>query len=118
MSEFRFQDFEIWKRAGDIAWRLFRVADNLDTKHLYRFAEQLRAATLSMPNNIAEGSGSYSNQEFRHFLNIARRSVFECASMLLLFAADGFVDAPAKQEILTELEQLSKMISGFRNSLQ
>jgi len=117
MSEFRFQDFEIWKKAGEIALKLFDVADQFEARGRRRFAEQLRAASLSMPNNIAEGAGSYSKDEFKHFLNVARRSVFECASMLLVFAQNGLVAEGMKAQLLGELEELSKKISSFRKSL-
>jgi len=73
---FRFQDLEIWKKAIEIGDKLFNIADNLEERKLYRFAEQVRGAGLSISNNISEGSGSYSKKEFVQFLNIARRSTF------------------------------------------
>ena len=60
----------------EIADKLFDIADELEKKKLYRFAEQLRGAGMSMSNNISEGSGSTSKKEFAQFLNIARRSTF------------------------------------------
>jgi four helix bundle protein len=51
--KFRFEDLEIWQLAIEIAELLFDVADELETKKLYRFAEQLRGAALSASNNIA-----------------------------------------------------------------
>jgi four helix bundle protein len=60
-----------------IADELFDLADMLEKKKLYRFAEQLRGAGMSPPNNIAEGSGSSSIKEFASFLNIAKPSTFE-----------------------------------------
>jgi four helix bundle protein len=84
MVKFRFQDLEIWQLAIEIADELFDVADELEKKRLYRFAEQLRAAGMSMSNNIAEGSGSSSNKEFKQYLNVARRSTFENANILIL----------------------------------
>lgn len=83
-KQFRFQDLEVWKRAAEFSPELFRLADQLEARHLFRFAEQLRAATLSITNNIAEGSGSTSKIEFANFLNIARRSTFEVANILFL----------------------------------
>jgi four helix bundle protein len=77
-------DLEIWQEAVDIADRLFDLAEKLERKKLYRFAEQLRGSALSMSNNIAEGSGSNSKREFLRFLNIARRSTFENANVLLV----------------------------------
>ena len=84
MVKFRFQDLEIWQMAIDIAEKLLDIADMLEDKKLYRFAEQLRGAGMSMSNNIAEGSGSNSDKEFTNFLNIARRSTFENANSLIL----------------------------------
>ena len=66
---FRFQDLEIWKKAVEIGNKLFEIAERLDQKKLYRFAEQLRAAGLSMSNDIAEGSGSRSAKEFIQLLH-------------------------------------------------
>jgi len=51
--KFRFQDLKIWQLSIDIADKLFDIADELEKKRLYRFAEQLRAAGMSMSNNIA-----------------------------------------------------------------
>jgi len=49
--KFRFQDLEIWQLAIQIADELFDVAGGLEKKRLYRFAEQLRGAGMSMSNN-------------------------------------------------------------------
>ncbi len=84
MIKFRFQDLRIWQLAIEIADELFDIADALDRERLHRFAEQLRGAGMSMSNNIAEGSGSSSQREFKQFLNMARRSTFENANVLIL----------------------------------
>jgi len=67
----RFEDLEIWKASRDLAVQFHRIAQKLDARKFYRYAEQLRAAGLSLSNNIAEGSGSGHKQEFIQFLNIA-----------------------------------------------
>jgi four helix bundle protein len=67
MAKFRFQDLKIWQLAIETANELFDIVDELEKKKLYRFAEQLRAAGMSMSNNIAEGSGSDSNKDFSKF---------------------------------------------------
>lgn len=115
---FRFQDLEIWKKAVEIGSKLFDIADGLEQKKLYRFAEQIRGAGLSISNNIAEGSGSNSDKEFAYFLNIARRSTFENANMIMIFDKQGLIDRMRKEELLSDLEQECKMISGFIKSLK
>ena len=117
-KQFRFQDFEIWRKGAVISGPLFDLADELDKKRFYRFAEQLRAATLSITNNIAEGSGSLSDTDFANFLNIARRSVFEVANILILLAKDLGLDSSRIEPLLKELEEESRMILAFRRTLK
>ena len=116
-SQFRFQELEIWKRAAELSVGLFQFADRLDRKKFYRFAEQLRAATLSITNNIAEGSGSVSKIDFRNFLNMSRRSVFEVANMLILFARYKTLSDDETMPVLKDLEQQSRMTLAFMRSL-
>src|SRR6266852_702155 len=90
-TQFRFQELEIWQRAAEFSSLLFQLADKLDERRLFRFAEQLRAAVLSITNNIAEGSGSVSRIDFSNFLNTARRSTFEVANILFLLSKNGYI---------------------------
>ena len=117
MTKFRFQDLEIWQLGCDVGSKLCGIADELEGMRHYLFADQLRRAALSISNNIAEGSGSASARDFQHFLNIARRSVYENASMLLFFQREGHVHATRAQPLLDDLESLSRKIHSFRRSL-
>ncbi len=118
MVKFRFEDLEIWKLSIEIAEELFDIADELEEKRLYRFAEQLRGAGISMSNNIAEGSGSNSKKEFIHFLNIARRSTFENANMLIVFSRRKLISQERKENILVKLDILCRKITSFQKTLK
>jgi len=117
MVKFRFQDLEIWQMAIDIAEKLFDIADMLEDKKLYRFAEQLRGAGMSISNNIAEGSGSTSDKEFSNFLNIARRSTFENANILILLQRRNLIDQATLDSLLEDLDHLCRKITNFQKSL-
>jgi four helix bundle protein len=111
-------DLEIWQDSMDIAQKLFDLADRLEEKRLYRFAEQLRGSGLSMSNNIAEGSGSSSKREFSNFLNIARRSTFENANVMLTLERRGLVSGEEVTDILGRLDHLCRKITNFQRSLR
>ena len=117
MAKFRFQDLEIWQMAIEIADELFDIADHLDKKRLYRFAEQLRGAGMSMSNNIAEGSGSNSTREFFQFLNIARRSTFENANILILLKRRDLITENILENLLDKLDHLCRKITNFQKTL-
>lgn len=115
---FRFESLQVWQRAADVSGSLFKLAEKLDERRFYRFAEQLRAAVLSITNNIAEGSGSTSAADFANFINIARRSVFEVANMLMIFMREGYLQKAEVEHLLVELAEQSKMLRSFRISLK
>ena len=117
MSKFRFQDLRIWQQSIEIADELFDLADQIEKRRWYRFADQLRGAGMSMSNNIAEGSGSSSTKEFKQFLNIARRSTFENANILILLHRRSVLNKEFLDLSLKKLDALCRQITSFSNSL-
>jgi four helix bundle protein len=117
-TQFRFQELEIWKRAAEFSSSFFQLADQLDKQRFFRFAEQLRAAVLSITNNIAEGSGSVSRIDFANFLNMARRSTFEVANILFLLNRSRYVSETDLNKMIGELEEESRMIFAFMRTLR
>jgi len=118
MVKFRLQDLKIWKLAIEIADELFDIADLLEHKRLYRFADQLRGSAMSMSNNIAEGSGSSSKKEFIQFLNVGRRSTFENADILIILERRKLITEELLDVLLNQLDSLCRQITSFQNSLR
>jgi four helix bundle protein len=117
MEGFRFEQLDIWKEAIEISDKLLEIADLADLKKYYKFGEQLRAATMSITNNIAEGSGSFSNKDFASFLNYSRRSIFECANILIIFERRNIITNQQRTELFAKLITQSKKTTNFRKSL-
>ena len=116
-AKFRFMDLEIWKESISLNDKMYDLAYMIDTKRKYRTAEQLRGASLSISNNIAEGSGSFSNKDFAHFLNMARRSVFEVVNVLVVSHQRKFINQDQLDQFIEELDVLSRKITNFRKSI-
>ena len=70
-----------------------------------------------MSNNIAEGSSSNSKREFSHFLNIARRSTFENANVLLVLEKQGLMQEEEVTDLLDRLDHLCRKITNFQKGL-
>ena len=118
MEDFRFEQLDIWKEANQVSDLLFDYADQSDEKRLYKFAEQLRSAAMSISNNIAEGSGSFSDKEFANYLNISSRSIFECANILHIYQRRKIITAGQREKVYPDLIRLSKKITNFRKTLR
>lgn len=117
MALFRFEDFEVWHLAIALGNELFDIADVLEAKKLFRFAEQLRGAGMSISNNISEGAGSDKDGEFKQFLRYARRSCFECANILIILQMRGLVEVQVKEHLFRQLSTLSRKITNFSRAI-
>lgn len=116
-SDFRFEKLKIWQEAIQISGELFEIAEKAQNQKKYRFAEQLNGATMSISNNIAEGSGSVSNKDFANYLMIARKSLFECVNILHVYQSRGLIKENERIELYPKLVNLSKAIFKFRQTL-
>ena len=82
-EEFGFKNLKVWKKAIAIADSVIELTENLNTpgKH-YRLIEQIEASSSSISQNIAEGKGRNSKNEFKQYLYIARGSLYETVTLL------------------------------------
>lgn len=117
MASFRFQDLDIWKESILVSRTLFKVAHNLRGDKYYSFSDQLLRATLSITNNIAEGSGSSTKKDFANYLNIARKSIFECANIVIILNECQLIEFIEKENLISCLKELSKKVYYFRKTL-
>ncbi|KPK81882.1 MAG: hypothetical protein AMS27_15155 [Bacteroides sp. SM23_62_1] len=70
-----------------------------------------------MCNNIAEGSGFFKSRNFNRYLDYSRSSVFESANVVIILYLQNLISLDTKDELYLELEELSKMITGFQRTL-
>ena len=103
----------------DFAEIVIRTIDAFDAprKH-YRLIEQLESAATSPAMNLAEGKGRFSKKEFVHFLYIARGSLFETVTLLVIFRRRGWIKDIEFRELKRDAAKLGKGISSLINSIK
>ena len=109
---FRFERFEAWKLAIEYADRMFEVADGLPQKYQFSLGEQLRRAALSIPTNLAEGSGREKAGEERYLYGVAKGSLYEVVSLLVMAGKRGCLSREAYRGHYEEADELAAIISG------
>jgi four helix bundle protein len=114
---FRFQTLEVYNSTLAMSGDIFILLNELQNKREYVIADQLMRAFLSISNNIAEGSGSNSAKEFAYFLNIARRSVFECVNIMIIIQLKGLISSASKDDYNEKFELLSRKLQSLRKSI-
>lgn len=86
-------------------------------EEIYGLTAQLRRAAVSVPSNIAEGQGRLSKKEFKHFLALARGSLLETETQVIIAADLGYLNAPEAQTLLEQTQEVLKILNGLMNSL-
>jgi four helix bundle protein len=117
--KFSFEDSEVWQKAVEFANSIIALAEQIhtDRKH-FRLIEQLESASTSIAMNIAEGKGRYSKKEFIQFLYIARGSLYETITLLVIFHRNKWISDNQLEEIKEFGDEIGKMLSSSFNSIK
>ena len=108
-----FQNIQVWQDSVAFHEQLLSVLPAFPKEELYAMSSQLRRASLSISNNIAEGCGRESQKELRNFLNIAMGSLKETESMIIVSQKLNYIS----NEIFTDLMQKIIIMGKKLNAL-
>ena len=111
-----YEELIVWQRAMLFAKKVYDLQRTLPKEEAYGLGDQIRRAVVSIPSNIAEGFGRESDKDFRHFLSIARGSLFETKTQLQLAEILGYFTLDS--EILTLCDEVGRLLNGLSRSLK
>ena len=109
------KDLEVWKKSMDLVEIIYQLTNNFPDTEKFGLTNQIRRAVVSIPSNIAEGSGRKSDKELIQFVHIALGSLAEVETQYLISLRLKYVVKNEKLE--DELVVLNKLLIGFRNYL-
>jgi len=95
---FIFEKLTVYQKSIDLVELIYSVTGKWPQNELYCLTVQFRRAITSVTLNIAEGN-SRSHKDFRHFLDIARGSCFECVAILEIAKRQKYIDPRQYQNI-------------------
>lgn len=118
-NHFSFEELDVWQRAVVFAEQVIRQSETWQTqgKH-FRLLEQLEAAVTSVAMNIAEGKGRYSKKEFTHYLYIARGSLFEVVSLLVIIERLNWIPVNELDVLRDQAVIIGKMLTRLAQSIR
>jgi four helix bundle protein len=112
-----YRDLIVWQEAMTLAELVYRFAASLPASERYELSSQLRRAAVSLPSNIAEGYGRASPASYAHFLRIARGSLREIETQVLLAGRLQLAADSLTTPILEQCDQVGRVLHGLsRNS--
>lgn len=113
-----FQKLIIWQKARDLTVRVYKISQSFPKEEQFGLTNQLRRSANSVPANIAEGSGRFTPKDRIQFLIIARGSLTETQSHLIVACQLGFTTDTIVKEINDEYESLARQLNAYINTLR
>jgi len=115
MTDYRALD--VWKLAHSLTVSVYRTTAAYPSDERFGLVAQTRRAATSIPSNIAEGAGRFSDRDNRRFLAIAAGSVNETEYQLLLAKELGYLDPSAWENLSGDLSRVRSMLIRLRQWL-
>lgn len=113
-----YHDLIVWQRAIDYVVETYKLTGRFPRTELYGLSAQLQRAVVSIPSNIAEGAGRIHTREFINHASIARGSLFEPETQIIVAQRLGYVSEEDVQPLLRAVAELGRLLHGLIVSLE
>ena len=113
-----FRELSVWQRSMELVVMIYNATDLFPTKEKFGIINQLRRCSVSIPSNIAEGSGRDSEKEFRYFISISIGSLFELETQVLLSKKLQYLNNDKSLILIKEIREIQRMLIGLKKRLQ
>lgn len=112
-----YRDLLVWQKGLQLVKLVYTGFENFPKDEVFGLQNQMKRAEVSIPSNIVEGWGRSSTQSYVQFLRIARGSLFELETQLIIAKELGFLNEAKYKEIAGLITEESKMLNAFIKTL-
>ena len=112
-----YKDLKIWQKSVDLAVKVYEVTRLFPKEELYGLTYQLKKSAVSIPSNIAEGSGRNTKKDFNNFLGISYGSSCELNTQLIIASRINFLNKVNLNVLETEIDEIQRMNWALKKSL-
>lgn len=113
-----YRDLKVWQVGMEIAAMVYRLTEKFPKQEAYGLTSQVQRAAVSIPSNIAEGHARDSTKEYLCALSIARGSLAELETQLLLSESLGYLTKADLESVLSKTNEIGKMLNALQQSLK
>ena len=107
-----FTELVVWQKAMELVKAVYALSKAFPPDERYALTDQLRCAVVSIPSNIAEGSGRSSNADYAYFLSIARGSLYETMTQLRVAVDLGYISS-LSENVNALIDEVGRMLGAM-----
>jgi four helix bundle protein len=118
MAAKNYRDLIVWQIAIAFAKQVYLLSNQFPADERFSLTSQVRRAAVSIPSNIAEGQGRFSDADFCRFLSIAHGSLREVETQIILAVELGYLESVQITNRLESAEEVGRLINGLVRKLR
>lgn len=118
MEKTHYRNLKVWQNAIDLVPTVYEVVKRLPKTETYALGDQLRRATVSVPANIAEGQARQHSKEFLQHLSIAKGSLAEVHTLLIVAEKLGYLTGEELKRLEGHLTEVARPLHGLMKHLR
>ncbi|MEQ8212073.1 MAG: four helix bundle protein [Lacipirellulaceae bacterium] len=113
-----YQDLVVWQKSMDFVEEVYKTANSFPSDEKFGLCSQLRRCAVSIPSNIAEGQGRFSEADFRRFLSIAHGSLREAETQIMIACRLKYIERSQQDSLLSSASEVGRLLNGLKKSLE
>jgi four helix bundle protein len=113
-----FKKLEIWRLSKELTIMIYKVTEKYPSTEKFGLVNQMRRAAISIPANIAEGTGRSSNKDLANFINISIGSLFELETFTEISKELNFIDANLHDAISKKIAEIKHKAINFNKRVR
>jgi four helix bundle protein len=113
-----YSELDVWQQARMLVKQIYELSKNSPKDEQFGLTTQVRRAAVSIPSNIAEGCGRNHTKDSIQFFFVARGSLYEVETQLLIALDLGFITENESNSVTEQITRCKKLLNGFINYYQ
>ncbi len=117
MAAKHYRELIVWQKAIELVEQVYQITNSFPREDQFGMTIQLRKAAVSIPSNIAEGQGRNTLGDFLHFLAVARGSLQELETQIVISERLHYLTANNREALFLKSSEVGRLINGLANSI-
>ena len=115
--KYSYKNLKAYKESKKLVKQVYALLKKFPKEETYALCDQLRRAVISVPSNIAEGSGRTSAKDQAHFMEMAFGSLMEVDCQMDIAKDLGYVSLDEHETVTIQISQVAALLSGMRRKI-
>jgi four helix bundle protein len=108
-----FKNLKVWQMGMDLVVMVYSIVKDYPKEERYSLVSQITRSAISVPSNIAEGSGRNTDKDFAKYLSQSLGSLYELETQIIASCRLGYISEEKSEEVIKVINELEKMLIGF-----